>query len=323
MKAIVITTSGPPEVLQLKEMPNPSPKDNEVLIRIHTTAVVATDPQFRKGDPFITRIFTGLLKPTHPIPGDVLSGEIEAVGRDVTQYKKGDQVFAACAMTQGGQAEYICLPQAGPRALKPSNMNHEEAVGVCDGALGALNFLRDAGNIQSGQRVLINGASGSVGTYAVQLAKYFGTDVTGVCSTTNVELVKSLGADQVIDYTNEDFTKSGKTYDLIFDAVGKSSFSNCRNALTENGVYVTTVPSLDFMLQLILKRKRGKKAAFVAPGLRPAGDKAKDLNFLKELIEAGKIRSIIDRRYPLEKVAEAHRYVETGHKKGNVVIVVS
>lgn len=323
MKAIVMMSYGPPEVLQVKEMEKPSPKDDEVLVRIHATAVVATDPQFRKGDPFIARIFTGLLKPKHPIPGDVLAGEIEAVGKDVNLFKKGEQVYAACAMTQGGQAEYICMPQDGPLALKPSNMNYEQAVGVCDGGLGALNFLRDAGNIQRGQRVLINGASGSVGTYAVQLAKYFGADVTGVCSTVNLELVKSLGADQVIDYTKQDFTKSGKTYDLIFDAVGRSSFSKCRDALTENGVYVSTVPALDFMMQLLLKRKGGKRVAFVAPGLRSSAEKAKDLAFLTELIEAGTIHSIIDRRYRLEQIAEAHRYVEMGHKKGNVVIVLS
>lgn len=323
MKAIVITTYGSPEVLQLKEMPKPSPKENEVLIRIHATAVVATDPQFRQGDPFIGRIFTGLLRPTRPIPGDVLAGEIEEVGKDVTLFRKGDQVYSACAMTQGGQAEYICLPQDGPLALKPSNMSYEEAVGVCDGGLGALNFLRDAGDIQSGQRILINGASGSVGTYAVQLAKYFGAHVTGVCSTANVDLVKSLGADHVIDYTKEDFTKANNIYDLIFDAVGKSSFSKCKNALTQNGIYVSTMPSLDVALHKLSKSQAGKRSAFVAPGLRSYAEKAKDLTFLKELIEAGKIKSIIDRRYRLDQIAEAHRYVETGHKKGNVVIAVT
>jgi len=323
MKAIVITKYGLPEVLEVRQVDKPAPKDNEVLIRIYASAVVATDPMFRKGDPFIGRFFTGLTKPKHAIPGDVLAGEIEAVGKNVTRYKTGDQVYAACAMTQGGQAEYICLPEDGPLALKPVNMNYEEAAGVPDGALGALNFLRDAGNIQSGQRVLINGASGSVGTYAIQLAKYFGAQVTGVCSTANVELVKSLGADHVIDYTREDFTKDGKTYDFIFDAVGMSSFSHCKNSLTQSGVYVTTVPSLDFMLGTLLTTKsKGKRAAFVAPGLRSSSDKAKDLNFLKELIEAGKIRSVIDRCYPLEQIGEAHHYVETGHKRGNVVITL-
>lgn len=321
---MIYTQYGSPEVLQLKEMEKPSPRDNEVLIRIHASAVVATDPQFRKGEPFIVRLFTGLMRPTRPIPGDVLAGKIEAVGKDVTRFKKGDEVFAACSSSQGGQAEYICLPQDGPLALKPANMSYDESACVCDGGLGALNFLRDAANIQSGQRVLINGASGSVGTYAVQLAKYFGAEVTAVCSTANVEMVKSLGADQVIDYTREDFTRSGQTYDIIFDAVGKSSFSRCKNALTSKGVYVTTVPSLDFMVQMLLTSKSsGKRVTFVAPGLRSASEKSRDLYFLKELIEAGKIKSVIDRRYSLEQVPEAHRYVETGHKKGNVVITMA
>jgi len=325
MKAVVVTKYGPPEVLEVKQVEKPAPKDKEVLIRIHATAVVATDPQFRKGDPFIVRFFNGFAKPNHSTPGDVLAGEIETVGKDVTLYKPGDRVIAACAMTQGGQAEYICLPEDGPLAIKPVNMSYEEAAGVPDGALGALNFLRDAARIQSGQTVLINGASGSVGTYAVQLALYFGTHVTGVCSTTNVELVRSLGAHKVIDYTKEDFTRNGQTYDIIFDAVGKSSFALCKGLLTPNGVYVTTVPMPDFLLGVLLtsKRSKGKRAAFVAPGLRSASDKAKDLNFLKELIEAGKLRSVTDRHYPMERIVEAHRYVEQGHKKGNVIIIVN
>ncbi len=324
MNAIVITKYGPPEVLELRQVEKPTPKANEVLIRIYATAVVATDPQFRKGDPFITRFFTGLTKPKHSIPGDVLAGKLESVGKDVTLYKAGDPVIAACAMTQGGQAEYICLPEEGPLAIQPANMSYEESAGVPDGGLGALNFLRDAARIQSGQTILINGASGSVGTYAIQLALYFGAHVTGVCSTANVELVKSLGADKVIDYTKEDFTRNGQVYNVIFDAVGKSSFSRCKNSLTQSGVYVTTVPTPDFMLGLLLTSKsKGKKAAFVAPGLRSSSEKAKDLQFLKELIEAGKLRSIIDRCYSLEQVVEAHRYVEQGHKKGNVIINVS
>lgn len=323
MKAIVLTTYGAPDVLQFNEVEKPSPKENEVLIRIYATAVVATDPLFREGKPFITRLFTGLLKPTRAIPGDVLAGEIEAVGREVSRYKKGDQVFAACSSSQGGHAEYVCLPQDGPLALKPENMTYEEAAGVCDGGLGALNFLRDAANIQKGQKVLINGASGSVGTYAVQLAKYFGAEVTGVCSSANVELVKSLGADHVVDYTRVDFTRNGQTYDIVFDAVGKSSFSRCKNSLAQKGIYVMTVPSLAFMLQVLWTSKRnGKKAAFVAPGLRSSSEKAKDLVLLKALIEAGKIRSVIDRCYPLEQIAQAHKYVEKGHKKGNVVITI-
>jgi NADPH:quinone reductase-like Zn-dependent oxidoreductase len=324
MRAVVVTKYGPPQVLELRQVDKPAPKDNQVLIRICATAVVATDPMFRKGDPLIGRFFNGLTKPNHSIPGDVLAGKIEAVGKNVTLFKAGDRVFAACAMTQGGQAEYTCLPEDGPLALKPANMNYDEAAGVPDGGLGALNFLRDAAKIQSGQSVLINGASGSVGTYAVQLAIHFGTRVTGVCSTSNVELVKSLGAHTVIDYTQEDFTQNGQTYDIVFDAVGKSSFSRCKNSLTPGGVYVTTVPALDFMLGVLLTSKsKDKRAAFVAPGLRSSGDKAKDLNLLKDLIEAGKIRSVIDRRYPLEQIVEAHRYVEQGHKKGNVIITVA
>ncbi len=323
MKAIVITKYGSPEVLELREVDKPAPKDYEVLIRIHATAVVATDPQFRKGDPFITRLFTGLTKPKHAIPGDVAAGDIESVGKDVTLYKPGDQIYAACAMTQGGQAEYICLPQDGPLTIKPVNMSYEEAAGVPDGGLGALNFLRDAARIQSGQTILINGASGSVGTYAVQLSVHFGAQVTGVCNTSNVDLVRSLGAHKVIDYTKVDFTRNGQTYDIIFDAVGKSSFSRCKNSLTQSGVYVTSVPAPDFLVGMLLTSKsKGKKAAFVAPGLRSSSEKTKDLIFLKELIEAGKIRSVIDRCYPLEQIVEAHKYVEQGHKKGNVVIIV-
>lgn len=321
MKAIVTTRYGPPEVLQVREVRKPVPGDNEVLIKIHASAVVATDPGFRKGE-LVSRLFTGMTKPKHAIPGDVLAGEIETVGKDVIKFKTGDRVYAACAATQGGQAEYICLPQTGPLAIMPANMSFMQAVGVPDGALGALNFLRDAGNIQCGQNVLINGASGSVGTYAVQLAKYFGTLVTAVCSTANVELIKSLGADQVIDYTKEDFTQRSETYDLIFDAVGKSSFSRCKNVLNETGTYVTTMPTPDFLIQLLWTRNsRGKKTRFVAPGLRSSAQKAQDMTFLTELIEAGNLKSVIDRCYTMEQICEAHRYVEAGHKRGNVIII--
>lgn len=321
MKAIVATRYGPPEVLQVSEVGKPTPNDNEVLIKIHASAVVATDPGFRKGE-LVSRLFTGMTKPKRAIPGDVLDGEIETVGKDVYKFKTGDRIYAACAATQGGQAEYICLPQDGPLAIMPANMSFMQAVGVPDGALGALNFLRDAGKIQPGQKVLINGASGSVGSYSVQLAKYLRTHVTAVCSTANVELVKSLGADQIIDYTKEDFTQRGETYDLIFDAVGKSSFSRCRNVLNATGTYVTTVPAPDFLVQLLWTRNsRGKKTRFVAPGLRSSAQKAQDLAFLTELIEAGNLKSVIDRCYPMEQIREAHRYVETGHKKGNVVII--
>ena len=323
MKAILCTKYGPPDVLQLKEVEKPTPEDNEVLVKIYAATVNATDPTFRKGKPFVARFFSGLTRPKNPIPGNEFAGEIEAVGRDVTRFKKGDQVFAQTGLSYGAHAEYKCLPEDGALAIKPANMTYDEAATVPDGALGALVFLRK-GNIQSAQKVLINGASGSVGTYAVQLARYFGAEVTGVCSTTNLEMVRSLGADHVIDYTKEDFTKTGQSYDIIFDVVSSRSFSRCKGSLTQGGGYVFTGPTLSNMLQALWTAKIGsKKALMAAPGMRPASEKAENLVFLKELVEAGKLKSVIDRRYRLEEIAEAHKYVEKGHKKGNVVITVA
>ena len=323
MKAIVYTEYGPTDVLQLKEVDKPVPKDNEVLIKIHATTVTAAEMAFRSGDPFIARFFVpglGLAGPKNPILGVDLAGEIEVVGKDAKLFRKGDQVYG---VGFGCNAEYICLPEDGVLVLKPANMTYEEAAAVPGGALTALPCLRK-GNIQSGGKVLINGASGSIGTFAVQLAKYFGAEVTGVCSTTNLEMVKSLGADRVIDYTKEDFTQNGQTYDLIFDAVGKRSFLSCKSSLTQAGVYLSIVtPTLPLLLQMLWTSKIGsKKALFVSTGLRPPNEKIKDLIFLKELIEKGKIKSVIDRRYPLEQIAEAHKYVEKGHKKGNVIITL-
>jgi NADPH:quinone reductase-like Zn-dependent oxidoreductase len=321
MKAVVWTKYGPPEVLQVQEVEKPTPKEDEVLIRIYAATVTATDPINRKGEPFLSRFFTGLTKPKNPIPGTELAGEIEAVGVDVKLYKEGDQVLAQNDF--GAHAEYICLPEEGALGLKPANMTYGEAAAVGDGALGAVVYLRDKANIQKGQDVLINGASGSLGTAAVQLAKYFGAVVTGVCSTTNIELVKSLGADKVIDYTREDFTKTGQTYDFIFDAVNKSSFSRCKGSLKQGGVYIRTIPTLAFFIQVLWTSIIGsKKAMIAAPGMRPSNEKINNLAFLKEQIEAGELKSIIDRTYSLEQIAEAHRYVETGHKKGNVVITM-
>ena len=320
MKTIVQTKYGPPDVLQLEEVAKPTPKDNEVLIKIYATVVTTLDCNTRKGVPFWTRIVSGIRKPKINVLGFELAGEIEEVGKDVERYEVGDQVYGATSTSLGAHAEYMCLPEDGALAMKPTNMTYDEAAAIVEGALTALPFLRDKGMIQSGQKVLINGASGSIGTAAVQLAKNFGAEVTGVCSSTNVELVKSLGADEVIDYVKQDFTKTGQTYDIIFDPVGKSSFSRCKGSLTERGIFLTTNI---IILQMLWTSKIGSKKAMIEfSGLRPASEKTKDLIFLTELIEAGKIESVIDRRYPLEQTAKAHRYVDKGHKKGNVVITV-
>jgi NADPH:quinone reductase-like Zn-dependent oxidoreductase len=320
MKAIVCTKYGPPEVLQLQEVEKPIPKDNEVLVKIYATTVNATDPMGRAGKPFMARLVPlSLTKPKNPILGGELAGEIESVGKSVTLYKEGKHIYG-CMMDSGAYAEYKCIPEDGVLAIKPTNMTFKEAAAISGGALTALVFLRDKGNIKSGQKVLINGASGSVGTAAVQLAKYFGAEVTGVCSTTNLELVKTLGADKVIDYTKEDFTKSDETYDIIFDTVTKSSFSRCKGVLKQKGIYLATVPWPGILLQMLwTSMVGGKKAIFAATSFKFNN---KELLFLKELIEAGKLKSVIDRSYPLEQMAEAHRYVEKGHKKGNVVITI-
>ena len=262
------------------------------------------------------RIASGIRKPNKPILGTEQAGEIEAVGRDVTRFKKGDQVFGYSGMNLGAYAEYISLPEEAV-AIKPSNMTYEEAAAVLQGALTALFFLRN-GNIQSGQKVLIFGASGGVGNFAVQLAKYFGAEVTGVCSTTKLELVKSLGADKVIDYTKEDFTKNGQTYDIIFDTVGKTSVSRSKRSLKKKGFYLFATFGLPMLVQVLWLSMTSSKKIFFGV----LKERTEDLIFLKELIEAGKIKSVIDRCYPLEQTAEAHRYVEKGHKKGNVVITL-
>lgn len=322
MKAIVYTEYGSADVLHLKEVNKPTPKDNELLIRIEATTVTAVDSTFRQGASLSGRFYTGLRHPKRPVLGSTLAGEVAAVGKDVTLFKKGDQVFGATA-DFGTHAEYICLPEDGALALKPASITYEEAV-AANAVLTALPFLRDEGQIQSGQKVLINGASGSVGSYAVQLAKQAGAEVTGVCSTEKMDFVRSLGADKVIDYKNEDFTNSDETYDIIFDAAGKSSYGRCQHILKENGIYLSTVLSPRIVFDMLWTSIAGsKKAKIVFAGLRPASEQAKDLRFLTELMEVGQLKSLIDRTYPLAQTAEAHRYFETGSKKGSVVITVA
>lgn len=309
MKAVVCPRYGPPDVLQLTEVPKPTPKNNEVLIRIHATTVHVGDTKirsFRPGLGFfrdilfwpVMRVMIGYTGPRKRILGMELAGEVEAVGRDVTRFRQGDPVFAATGLNFGAYAEYACLPEDGLIALKPANVSYEEAAPVPNGAMTALLILRKA-NIRGGQNVLIYGASGSVGTFAVQLARHFGATVTGVCSTGNVDMVRSLGADTVFDYTRDNFTRSGQQYDIIFDTVGKLAPSHGKQVLKENGVYLNVLTASDG-----IKFKPG------------------DLAFVKELMEAGKLRAVIDRCYPLEAIVEAHRYVDQGHKKGNVVITV-
>jgi NADPH:quinone reductase-like Zn-dependent oxidoreductase len=323
MRAAVYSRYGPPDVVQIEEVEKPVPKDNEVLVRIHAATVCAADWRLRKADPFFIRFMTGLWRPKKVrILGMELAGTVESVGNAVTRFAEGDHVFGSNGFRFGCHAEYVCVPENG-LAIKPVNMTHEEAAAVLFGGISALHFLRKA-KIQAGQNVLIYGASGSVGVFAVQLAKHFGAHVTGVCSTANLDLVKSLGADEVVDYTREDFSRAGRVYDMVFDTVGKSGFSRSLKSLKRGGYYVRVGASggsltiLGAMLRGMWISMTG--AAKVVGGT--ASGAAEDKSFLKELIEAGKLRTVIDRRYSLDQIAEAHRYAEAGHKKGHVVIVV-
>jgi len=327
MKAVVCTAYGPPEVLQLREVEKPAPKDNEVLIKVHATSVTAGDCNARnfvfipRGLSWLARLMIGINKPNKTILGADVAGEIEAIGKDVTSFKPGDPVYGIDGNGMGAYAEYKCMPAAGALALKPATMSYEEAVAIPFGALTALYFLKEKGNIRRGQKVLVNGASGSVGTAAVQLAKAFDAEVTGVCSTTNLELVKSLGTDKVIDYTQKDFTQNGETYDLIIDpVVSQASFSRCKNSLTPNGRYLAVAGGLPEMLQMVSTSLIGSKKVIFGGG--EACEKKEYMISLNELIEAGKLKAVIDKRYPLEQIVEAHRYVDKGHKKGNVVVTV-
>ncbi len=319
MKAIVCTKYGTPEVLRLQEVEKPVPKSNEVRIRVRASVVGPSDCAFRKSDPLLIRFIYGLRKPKYSILGAELAGEVEAVGADVASFKVGDEVFGLSAKTFGAYAEYVCLPEKAPLSVKPAGLTYEEAVAICDGALTALIFLRDKAKIRSGHKVLINGASGAVGIYAVQLAKYYGAEVTGVCSAGNAGLVRAMGADRVIDYNKEDFTVNAGIYDVIFDAIGKRTYGQCKRALTPQGIYLSTVLSGSILFNMLRTAVfGGRKAMFVTAGLM---QNQENLAFLRELCEAGTLKPVIDRRYPLEQTAEAHRYVDTGRKKGNVVIV--
>ncbi|HEV8380719.1 MAG TPA: NAD(P)-dependent alcohol dehydrogenase [Gemmatimonadales bacterium] len=323
MKAAIYTRYGPPNVLRITDVAKPVPSDNEVLVRIHATTVAAADWRMRKADPFIIRFMNGLARPKIHILGTEFAGTIEAVGKAVTRFAVGDEVFGSNGFKFGAHAEYVCLSENGLLAGKPANMKFEEAAAVLFGGVSALHFLRKA-KIQAGQKVLIYGASGSVGVFAVQLAKHFGAHVTGVCSTGNLNLVKSLGADAVVDYTREDFSSAGRVYDVIVDTVGKSGFSRSMKSLKRGGAYALIGGSgrlSDILADLI----RGlwvsiTSTARVVFGVARAVPG--DLAFLKQLIEAGKLRTVIDRRYALAEIAEAHRYAEAGHKKGHVVILL-
>ena len=328
MKAIVFTEYGSPDVLKLKEVAKPTLKDNQILIRVYATSVNFGDlmaRNFKAVSPgkfnmlfffwLMAKISFGLKQPRITILGSEFSGEIEAIGKDVKRFNPGDQVFGYLGQSMGAYAEYLCLPEDGVLAIKPSNMTYEEAAAVPYGAIMALHLLKNV-NLQPGQKILINGASGGIGSAAVQIAKYFGAEVTGVCATPGLEFIKSLGADKVIDYTKEDFTQNGETYDLIFDILGRSSFSRCKSSLKQNGRYLLASFKMKQLLQMLWTSVIGGKKVkcAIAPG------STEDLISVKELIEAGKIRSIIDRCYPLEQIAEAHRYAEAGHKMGSVVI---
>jgi len=327
MKAMIWTEYGPPQVLQLQELEKPIPKDNEVLIRIYATTVTAGDCEQRSlklplWQRLPMRAYVGLKKPTRiRILGMDLAGEIEATGKAVKRFREGDQVFATTGFVRmGTYAEYICLPEEpeeGALALKPANMTYQQAAAIPTGGLEALSFLRK-GDVRGGRKVLINGAGGTIGTFAVQLAKYFGAEVTGVESTDKLDLLRSLGVDQVVDYTQEDFTRRNESYDFLLDVVGKSSFSGCIRSLKRNGCYLIANPSLSQMIRgRWASLSSSKKVVFGA-----VSPNTEDLFYLKELIEAGKLQAVIDRCYPLEQIPDAHRYVEKGIKRGNVVITV-
>ena len=322
MKAAVCGRYGSPDVVTVQDVPAPAPRDDEILVRVGAATVGIVDSVARQGVPAYARLYFGLRRPKSPILGADFAGQIEAVGPAVTRFAVGEEVFGTATPRLGAHAEYLCLPERGAVAPKPTNLTDPEAAALVDGT--ALCFLRDKANVRPGQTVLINGASGEVGTSAVQLAKHFGATVTAVCGRAGAALVRRLGADAVIDYTEVDFTRAGQTYDVIFDVAGKSSFTRCRAALTSGGTYLTTAPSPAILLQMPWTSRFGdKKAAVAFTGLRPAEDKRRDLLFVKDLAEASTLLPVIDTCYPLPHIADAHRQVDAGHKKGNIIVTMT
>jgi NADPH:quinone reductase-like Zn-dependent oxidoreductase len=323
MKAMVSTKYGSPEIFQLQSVEKPTPKDNEVLVKIHAASVTTAETMMRTGYPLIGRLFMGLTKPKNAISGTGFSGVIESLGNEVSQFKVGDQVFGESLESFGTYAQFVCVDAKGIIALKPDNISHEEAATVGDGPITSWNFLKNLAEIKTDQSILIIGASGSLGTAAVQLAKNFGANVTGVCSTRNIELVKSLGANKVIDYTTTDINELGNQYDIIYDTIGISSFYKSKKLLTEKGIYMSPVLNFSLLIQMIWTSFLGqKKAKFSATGMLPVSSIRTYLQEIKKMIVNGRLKSIIDKRYALGETADAHRYIDEGHKVGNVVLVL-
>jgi 2-desacetyl-2-hydroxyethyl bacteriochlorophyllide A dehydrogenase len=317
MQAAVCTNDGEPEVLQVKEIDKPSPGDHQILLKIHASSVTSGDARIRRADPFVIRLIFGFKRPRQSVLGVVVAGEIESVGSNVTKFNTGDKVFGTTGMSWGAHAAYQCISEDGTLALMPENMTFEEAASIPFGGTAALHFLKK-GHIQAGQKVLIYGASGAIGTIAIQLAKEYGAEVTAVCSGINADMVTALGADQVIDYTKEDFTENGEKYDIIFDTVGKSSFSRGMKSLKKGGMMLLASAGMGLMVSGALTSLFGSKKVF--SGI--IKERAEDMEFFKKLIEAGKLKGVVDQVYPLTEIVKAHAHVDTGHKKGNVVLVI-
>lgn len=321
MKAAISTKYGGPNILEVHVVEKPMPKDNEILVKIVSSSVTTADTMMRTGKPYIGRLFIGLLKPSNPIPGTGFAGIIESIGSDVANFKVGDQVFGESLFGSGTNAEYVCIPTIGILSIMPEGLSYEEAAVICDGAVTSMNFLLNLGQIRTGQKILINGASGSLGTAAVQIAKYYGAEVTGVCSGSNEKLVTSLGADHVINYTQDDFTSMDEKYDIIYDTVGKSSFSKCKKVLKKEGVYLSPVLGMGLLLNVIMTSIRGKKKAkFSATGTLKPTELIALLEEAKNIIIKGQLYSVIDKVYSLINIVQAHQYIDKGHKVGNVVI---